>query len=75
MRRVTVYMIYSKAPFALLVQAQSPVHPVKDLAGKKIGGPAGSASLKLIPALAKQNGLDPGKVEVTTWRRIFRSRC
>jgi NitT/TauT family transport system substrate-binding protein len=62
---VTVDMIYSKAPFALLVKAQSPVHSVKDLAGKKIGGPAGSAALKLIPALAKQNGLDPGKVEFT----------
>jgi NitT/TauT family transport system substrate-binding protein len=62
---VTVDMIYSKAPFALLVKTQSPVHSVKDLAGKKIGGPAGSAALKLIPALAKQNGLDPGKVEFT----------
>ena len=62
---VTVYMIYSKAPFALLVKAQSPIRSVKDLAGKKIGGPAGSAALKLIPALAKQNGLDPGKVEFT----------
>ncbi len=62
---VTVDMIYSKAPFALLVKAQSPIHSVKDLAGKKIGGPAGSAALKLIPALAKQNGLDPGKVEFT----------
>jgi NitT/TauT family transport system substrate-binding protein len=62
---VTVDMIYSKAPFALLVKAQSPVHTVKDLAGRKIGGPAGSAALKLIPALAKQNGLDPGKVEFT----------
>jgi NitT/TauT family transport system substrate-binding protein len=62
---VTVDMVYSKAPFALLVKAQSPVRTVKDLAGKKIGGPAGSAALKLIPALAKQNGLDPGKVEFT----------
>jgi NitT/TauT family transport system substrate-binding protein len=62
---VMVDMIYSKAPFALLVKAQSPVRTVKDLAGKKIGGPAGSAALKLIPALAKQNGLDPGKVEFT----------
>src|ERR1700722_4051458 len=53
---VTVDMIYSKAPFALLVKARSPVRTVKDLAGKKIGGPAGSAALKLIPALAKHNG-------------------
>jgi NitT/TauT family transport system substrate-binding protein len=62
---VTVYMIYSKAPFALLVKTESPIRAVKDLAGRKIGGPAGSAALKLIPALAKHNGLDPGKIEFT----------
>ena len=62
---IMVYMIYSKAPFALLVKSDSPIRTVKDLAGRKIGGPAGSAALKLIPALAKQNGLDPAKIEFT----------
>jgi NitT/TauT family transport system substrate-binding protein len=62
---ITVYMIYSKAPFALLVKSGSPIRTVKDLAGRKIGGPAGSAALKLIPALAKLSGLDPGKIEFT----------
>jgi NitT/TauT family transport system substrate-binding protein len=62
---VTVYMIYSKAPFALLVKADSPIRTIKDLAGKKLGGPAGGASLKLLPALAGHNALDFGKIEVT----------
>jgi NitT/TauT family transport system substrate-binding protein len=62
---VTVYMIYSKAPFSLLVKADSPIRTIKDLAGRKLGGPAGGATLKLIPALARLNGLDVGKVEVT----------
>jgi NitT/TauT family transport system substrate-binding protein len=62
---VTVYMIYSKAPFALLVKADSPIRTIKDLAGRKLGGPAGGASLKLLPALASHNGLDVGKIEVT----------
>jgi NitT/TauT family transport system substrate-binding protein len=62
---VMVYMIYSKAPFALLVKAASPIHTVKDLAGHKLGAPAGGASIKLFPALAKSNGLDLGKVDVT----------
>jgi NitT/TauT family transport system substrate-binding protein len=61
---VTVYMIYSKAPFALLVKADSPIRTIKDLAGRKLGGPAGGATLKLIPALARLNGLDAGKIEV-----------
>jgi NitT/TauT family transport system substrate-binding protein len=62
---VTVYMIYSKAPFAVLVKADGPIRTIKDLAGRKLGAPAGGASLKLLPALARHNGLDAGKIEVT----------
>jgi len=61
---VMVYMIYSKAPFALLTKVTSPIHTIADLAGKKLGSPAGAAALKLLPALAKKNGLDPAKIEV-----------
>jgi NitT/TauT family transport system substrate-binding protein len=61
---VMVYMIYNKAPFALLTKATSPIHSVKDMAGKKLGSPPGAAALKLFPLLAKKNGLDPAKVEV-----------
>src|SRR5712692_9129010 len=32
-----VYMIYSKAPFALLTKVTSPIHTIADLAGKKLG--------------------------------------
>ena len=63
---VVVYMIYSKAPFALLTKASGPVHTVKDMAGRKLGAPAGGASIKLWPALAKASGLDPAKVEVVS---------
>jgi NitT/TauT family transport system substrate-binding protein len=59
-----VYMIYSKAPFALLVKADSPIKKISDIAGKKLGSPAGGAALKLFPLLAKKNSLDPAKVEV-----------
>jgi NitT/TauT family transport system substrate-binding protein len=61
---VMVYMIYNKAPFALLARASSPIKSVADMAGKKMGSPAGGAALKLFPALARKNGLDPAKVEV-----------
>jgi NitT/TauT family transport system substrate-binding protein len=59
-----VYMIYSKAPFALLTKATSTINSVSDMAGKKMGSPAGAAALKLFPALARKNGLDASKVEV-----------
>jgi NitT/TauT family transport system substrate-binding protein len=59
-----VYMVYSKAPFALLVKAASPIKTIADIAGKKLGSPAGGAALKLFPLLAKKNNLDAAKVEV-----------
>jgi len=59
-----VYMIYSKAPFALLVKADSPIKSIADIAGKRLGAPAGGASIKLFPLLAKKNNLDPAKVEI-----------
>jgi NitT/TauT family transport system substrate-binding protein len=61
---IMVYMIYSKAPFALLTKASSPIKTVADLAGKKLGSPAGGAAIKVFPLVAKKNGLDPAKVEV-----------
>jgi len=59
------FMIYSKAPFALLSKASSPIQTVADLKGRKLGAPAGGASIKLFPALARKNNLDPSTVAVT----------
>jgi NitT/TauT family transport system substrate-binding protein len=61
---VMVYMIYSKAPFALLTKTTSGITKITDLAGRKLGSPAGGASIKLFPLLAKKNNLDPAKVDV-----------
>src|SRR5215831_14113611 len=41
---VMVFMIYSKAPFALLAKASGPIQTVGDLKGRKLGAPAGGAS-------------------------------
>jgi NitT/TauT family transport system substrate-binding protein len=61
---VMVYMIYSRAPFALLTKAESPIKSFTDLAGKKLGTPPGGASFKLLPLLAKKNGVDYGAINV-----------
>ena len=60
-----VYMIYSKAPFALLTKATSPIMTVKDLSGRKLGSTPGGASLQLLPLLAKKNGIDPATISIT----------
>ena len=60
-----VYMIYSKAPFALVTKADSPIMTAKDLSGRKVGSSPGGASLKLLPLLARKNGVDPASIDVT----------
>jgi NitT/TauT family transport system substrate-binding protein len=62
---VMVYMLYSKAPFALVTKATSPIVTVKDIAGHKLGTAGGGAALKLLPLLAKKNGFDSTAVSVT----------
>jgi NitT/TauT family transport system substrate-binding protein len=60
-----VYMIYNKAPFALLTKAGGRIKSLKDLEGTKLAAPAGGATFKLLPLLAKRNGVDYGKIEIT----------
>jgi NitT/TauT family transport system substrate-binding protein len=62
---VMVYMFYSRAPFAILTKVSTPIYTFKDLAGKKIGAPGGGASLKMLPLMAKKNGVDFSKLEIT----------
>ena len=59
---VMVYMLYSKAPFALVSKATSGIASVKDIAGRKLGTSPGGAALKLLPLLAKKNGIDAASV-------------
>ena len=61
---VMVYQIYNQPPFAVLATAAGPVKTLKDIEGKKIGAPPGSASTKLFPALAKSAGFDASKVSI-----------
>jgi NitT/TauT family transport system substrate-binding protein len=61
---VMVYMIYTKAPFALVTKAESPIKAVKDIAGRKLGTTPGGAALKLLPLLAKKNGIDVASVSI-----------
>lgn len=59
---VMVYMLYSRAPFALITRADSPIRSLKDVEGKTLGSPAGGAAAKVFTALAKKNGIDEKKV-------------
>src|SRR5260370_24860887 len=62
---VMVDMIYSKAQFDLLAKADGPVKSLKDLPGTRLGSPAGGAAFKLLPLLAKANGVDYPAIKIT----------
>jgi NitT/TauT family transport system substrate-binding protein len=61
---VMVYQIYNRPPFVLVTKTNGPIKTIKDIEGKKLGGPAGSATLRLFPNFAKANGLDISKVSM-----------
>jgi NitT/TauT family transport system substrate-binding protein len=61
---VMVYMLYSRAPFALLTKADSAIKSFKDLSGRKLGTPPGGASFKLLPLMAKLNGVDYPSINI-----------
>lgn len=61
---VMVHMICNAAPFALIAKADGPIRSIADMAGGKLGTPAGGAAGILFSAVAKANGVDPAGVEV-----------
>jgi NitT/TauT family transport system substrate-binding protein len=64
---VGVYNVYANSPQGLYWLKSSGIKDIKDLAGKKIGNPAGDGARAIWPALAKANGIDPNSV---TWVNI-----
>jgi NitT/TauT family transport system substrate-binding protein len=62
---VMVYMVYNRAPFALIVKAGSAIRTLKDLEGRTLGSPAGGAALRMFPLMAARNGVDAAKVRWT----------
>jgi NitT/TauT family transport system substrate-binding protein len=57
-------MIYAVSPYALVLRDDADIKSAKDLAGKTLVGPVGSASRVMFPLLAKKVGIDPASV---TW--------
>ncbi|MEO6746473.1 MAG: ABC transporter substrate-binding protein, partial [Caldimonas sp.] len=59
---VGVFNVYANSPQGLYWLKSSGIKSIKDLAGKKVGNPAGDGSRAIWPALAKANGIDPASV-------------
>jgi NitT/TauT family transport system substrate-binding protein len=59
---VMVYMVYNRAPFAVIVKSGSPARTLKDLEGKTLSTTAGGAASRMFPVMAGKNGIDAAKV-------------
>lgn len=61
---VMVYMLYNGAPYALIAKAEGPIKTLKDVEGRIVSAPAGSATMRMFAPLAKIVGVDTSKVKV-----------
>jgi NitT/TauT family transport system substrate-binding protein len=59
-----IYLLYNRAPFAIIVKADGPIKTLKDIEGKTLAAPAGSATERMFKPLAQKNGVDPTKVKI-----------
>jgi len=59
-----IYEMYNRGPSVVVVRADGPIKSLKDLEGHRVGAPAGSASSRLLPLLARINKLDLAAIKV-----------
>jgi len=57
-----IYEMYNKGPSVVVSRADGPIKALKDIEGRSIGAPAGSATSRLLPLLCRINGIDYSKV-------------
>jgi NitT/TauT family transport system substrate-binding protein len=61
-RQIAVMMLYNRAPFSIIMMADSPVKTLKDLEGRKMLVPQNDAAYQMLPALAAANNIDLSKI-------------
>jgi NitT/TauT family transport system substrate-binding protein len=66
MKVKTFAMIYVQAPYTLIVRDDAEIKTPKDLVGKTLAGPVGSATRTMFPFFAQRAGIDPGSVNWLT---------
>jgi NitT/TauT family transport system substrate-binding protein len=61
-----IFMVYNRAPYAVIGRKSRGVAKPKDLEGHKLGTPTTDGTAAQWPAFAQINGVDPAKVTVET---------
>jgi NitT/TauT family transport system substrate-binding protein len=60
-----VFMLFNKSPYAIIARKSRGIHALADIEGKTLGVAEGDLSIRLWPALAKQNGIKIASVKLS----------
>jgi NitT/TauT family transport system substrate-binding protein len=58
-----VFVLYNKAPYAMIARKSRGIRTMSDIEGKTIGLVEGDLAMRLWPAIAKRNGINMDKVK------------
>jgi NitT/TauT family transport system substrate-binding protein len=58
-----IFVLFNHAPYAIIARRSRGIRALSDIEGKNLGVAEGDLSIRLWPAVAKQNGIKPGKVK------------
>ena len=61
-----VFMLFNTAPYAIIARKSRGIHALSDIEGKTLGVAEGGLSIRLWPAVAKQNGIKIANVKLST---------
>ena len=59
-----VFVFFNQAPYAIVARKSRGIHTLSDIAGKTLGVAESDLSIRLWPALAKQNGLNANSLNI-----------
>ena len=58
-----VFVLFNKSPYAIVARKSRGIHALSDIEGKTLAVAEGDLSIRLWPALARQNGINPAGVK------------
>jgi NitT/TauT family transport system substrate-binding protein len=67
-----VFVLFNTSPYAIIARKSRGIHALTDIEGKTLGVPEGDLSIRLWPALARQNGIKTASVKQNTMSAAVR---
>lgn len=61
-----VFVLFNQAPYAIIARKSRGVRALADMDGKSLGVAEGDLSIRLWPAIARQNGIKPAHVKLSS---------